>query len=54
MAPNTWPGWEFVKPLGKGSYGYVYEIKKTDFGHEYHSALKVIEIPQNDYEVTVL
>ena len=54
MAPNTWPGWETVKPLGKGSYGYVYEIKKTDFGHEYHSALKVIEIPQNDYEVTVL
>lgn len=54
MAPNTWPGWESVRMLGKGSYGAVYEIKRTEFGQEYHSALKVIEIPQNDYEVTTL
>ena len=48
MAPNTWPGWECVKLLGEGSYGCVYEIKKEEFGQEYHSALKVIEIPYKE------
>ena len=48
MAPNTWPGWENVKLLGEGSFGCVYEIRKEEFGQEYHSALKVIEIPYKE------
>lgn len=48
MAPNTWPGWESVRLLGEGSYGCVYEIKKEEFGQQYRSALKVIEIPYKE------
>ena len=42
---NTWPGWECVKLLGEGSFGKVYEIRKTEFGTTYKTALKVITIP---------
>ena len=42
---NTWPGWECVKLLGEGSFGKVYEIRKTEFGTTYKAALKVITIP---------
>lgn len=48
--------WEVLQPeLGAGSYGKVYEIKRTDsFGFEYHSALKVIHIPVNLDEVDAI
>ncbi len=48
---NTWPGWECVRQIGTGSYGTVYEIKRTDFGMEWRSALKVITIPKNESEL---
>ena len=25
----TWPGWEVVRKLGEGSFGGVYEIRRT-------------------------
>ncbi len=50
---NTWPGWECVRKLGSGSYGTVYEIRCIEANTEWHSALKVITIPQNDSELQV-
>ncbi len=44
-------GWEIVRPIGAGSYGKVYEVKKTSYGVETVSALKVIRIPESPAEI---
>lgn len=43
--------WEIIKELGEGSYGKVYELKKTNFGVTASSALKMIRIPKSVSEV---
>lgn len=50
----SWPGWETVRILGRGSYGAVYEIQRDVFGELEKAALKVISIPQNQSEVDEL
>ncbi len=42
---------EGSKPLGGGSYGTVYKIKREEFGEVYYSALKVISIPRDKTEL---
>lgn len=52
MAPKlTWPGWENVGLIGKGSFGAVYEIQRNVFGATEKAALKVITIPQSSSDV---
>lgn len=51
MQINTWPGWECVRVLGKGSFGKVYEIRRFENGQIYKAALKVISIPQYPDEI---
>lgn len=47
-----YPGWEVVREIGTGSYGKVYEIKKTgSFGTTENSALKVISIPPKNLDI---
>ncbi len=46
-----WPGWETVRLIGRGSFGAVYEIRRTLFGETERCALKHISIPQTDSEV---
>jgi len=46
--------WTIDRVLGEGSFGKVYALKKTDFGKEYYSALKVITIPQSKSEISSL
>ena len=43
------PGWEVVRPIGNGSFGQVYEIKKEGVVQDgkYRSALKVISVPHD-------
>jgi serine/threonine protein kinase len=50
---NTWPGWQYVRRLGGGAFGQVYEIYRKDEygGHEDRAALKVIRIPQDPGDV---
>ena len=43
----SWPGWETVRLIGRGSFGAVYEIEKNILGYLEKAALKVISIPQN-------
>lgn len=43
----SWPGWETVRLIGRGSFGAVYEIQRDIFGDIEKAALKVISIPQN-------
>ena len=40
-----WEDWKFVRQLGKGSYGTVYEIERTLGSHTEKAAMKVIPIP---------
>ena len=47
----SWPGWEVVKVIGRGSFGTVYEIQRDIFGDLEKAALKVISIPQDDSDI---
>ena len=47
----TWPGWETVRLIGRGSFGAVYEIQREVFGETERAALKVISIPQNEGDI---
>ena len=47
----TWPGWETVRLIGRGSFGAVYEIQRNVFDDVEKAALKVISIPQNASDI---
>ena len=50
----SWPGWETVKMIGRGSFGAVYEIQRDVLGDVEKGALKVISIPQNEGDIDEL
>ena len=50
----NWPGWEFIRKLGSGSYGAVYEIRQQIGPLERRAALKVIPVPRDETEWTEL
>ena len=47
----SWPGWETVRLIGRGSFGTVYEIRKDLLGDTERCALKHISIPQDESEI---
>lgn len=47
----SWPGWETVRLIGRGSFGAVYEIQRDVLGDIEKAALKVISIPQNASDI---
>ena len=47
----SWPGWETVRLIGRGSFGAVYEIQRDVLGILEKAALKVISIPQNSFDI---
>ena len=50
----TWPGWETVRLIGRGSFGAVYEIERDMLGEKEKAALKVITIPQSSSDIDEL
>lgn len=50
----VWPGWEITELIGRGSYGTVYKIKKTDFTGTEYAALKVITVPQSEDDLYLM
>ena len=50
----SWPGWETVRLIGRGSFGEVYEIQRKVFDDTEKAALKVISIPQNVSDIEEL
>lgn len=46
--------WRISKLIGKGSFGEVYEIERSNFGTTYKAALKVITIPIDESELQEL
>ena len=47
---NIWPEWEIKDLIGEGASGKVYKAQRTD-GKEIYSAIKIVEIPQNESEI---
>lgn len=47
LLERSWPNWEPVRRIGKGSFGTVYEIQKNNGGKIDRQALKVISIPED-------
>ncbi len=55
MPDCVWPEWEFVKQIGRGAYGTVYEaVRHDEFNVESRAAIKVISIPQDRSELDTL
>ena len=46
-----WGSWYLDAPLGEGSYGKVYRIRREEFGQVTFSALKWIALPQSRSEL---
>ncbi|MCC8141467.1 MAG: protein kinase [Lachnospiraceae bacterium] len=55
MPDCVWPEWKFVKQIGRGAYGTVYEaVRHDEFNVESRAAIKVISIPQDPSELDTL
>ncbi len=55
MPGCVWPEWKFVKQIGRGAYGTVYEaMRRDEFNVESRAAIKVISIPQDESELDTL
>lgn len=52
---KIWPQWHIEgKPLGSGTYGTVYKIRREmEFGDDVYAALKVIHIPRSETEINL-
>ena len=48
---QVWPKWKTVEILGEGGFGKVYKAKRETFGQVEYSAIKVIQIPNNQSEI---
>jgi serine/threonine protein kinase len=46
-----WGSWYIESPIGEGSFGKVYRVKKEEFGKTYYSAVKMLSIPQNESDL---
>lgn len=51
MEINTWPGWQYVRKIGEGAFGKVYEIQCYENGEVRKAALKVMSFPQTPDDV---
>ena len=44
LLSSVWPEWQITGTLGKGTFGYVYEILRNDLGNSYTCAMKVLQM----------
>jgi len=51
---NTFQNWKVCECIGSGAFGKVYRIVRTEFGHTYEAALKVLEIPQHPSDIETI
>lgn len=51
-----WKGWELAreKPIGRGGFGEVYEIKRSMYGLEERAAMKILTIPKDESDLDAL
>ncbi|MEG1479224.1 MAG: protein kinase, partial [Clostridiales bacterium] len=51
---KTWPLWNIVREIGKGSYGRVYEIQRKENDNTFTAALKILSVPQSDNDLELI
>ena len=51
---DFWPDWIIEDKIGEGAFGSVYRAVRKESGAVFYSAIKVITIPPNDYELVSL
>ncbi len=51
---DKWREWTIEELLGEGAFGQVFKVVRHDLGHDYYSALKVINIPNGKSEYYAL
>lgn len=48
---SVWPEWKIIEKIGEGSFGKVYKAQRTEKGHSFYSAIKIITIPSSKSEL---
>ena len=48
---SVWPEWKITEKIGEGSFGKVYKAQRTEKGHSFYSAIKIIAIPSSKSEL---
>lgn len=48
---SVWPEWRIIEKIGEGSFGKVYKAQRTEKGHSFYSAIKIITIPSSKSEL---
>ena len=48
---KVWPEWKIIKEIGRGSYGVVYKCVKEEKNNKLYSAVKVISVPRDEFEM---
>ena len=48
---SVWPEWKITEKIGEGSFGKVYKAQRTEKGHSFYSAIKIITIPASKSEL---
>lgn len=48
---SVWPEWKITEKIGEGSFGKVYKAQRTEKGHSFYSAIKIITIPSSKSEL---
>jgi serine/threonine-protein kinase len=51
MPVSVWPEWKIIEKIGEGSFGKVYKAQRTEKGHSFYSAIKIITIPASKSEL---
>ena len=52
--PETWKDWTLTELIGEGSFGTVYKAERRSGENVFFSAIKIIEIPRGQAELTHL
>ena len=47
---SPWQEWRIIEKIGEGSFGKVFKAERTEQGHSFYSAIKIIPIPANHSE----
>ncbi|MBQ1311493.1 MAG: protein kinase [Blautia sp.] len=48
---SPWPEWKIIEKTGEGASGSVYKAERTEHGHSFYSAIKIISIPSSREEL---
>ena len=54
MPVSPWPEWQITTKIGEGAYGSVFRAERSEQGHVFYSAIKMISVPGSREELNVV